>query len=55
VSTPYTKHFSTRQTPQTEAIPGKAMVQNSAGAYAFALDDWARLDRFLCLGIDVKA
>lgn len=46
----YARHFSTVQTPQTEAIPGKPMVQNSAGGFAFAIDDWARLDRFLILG-----
>jgi 60 kDa SS-A/Ro ribonucleoprotein len=26
------------------------MVQNSAGGFAFAIDDWRRLDRFLILG-----
>lgn len=46
----YTKHFGTRETPQTEAIPGKAMVANSEGGYVFAVDDWTRLDRFLILG-----
>jgi 60 kDa SS-A/Ro ribonucleoprotein len=35
-------------TPQTQAIPNT--VANSAGGYAFAIDDWARLDRFLILG-----
>ncbi len=44
------KLFSTRKTPQSQPIPGKAMVANSAGGFAFALDDWARLDRFLILG-----
>lgn len=34
---------------QTEpAAPNQ--VQNSAGGYTFALDDWGRLDRFLILG-----
>lgn len=46
----YRQHYSTRQTPQSEPIPGKAMVKNDAGGYAFGLDDWARLDRFLILG-----
>ena len=46
----FLKHFRTRQTPQTEAIPGSAQVPNSAGGYAFAVDDWARLERFLILG-----
>ena len=39
-----------RQTPQTEPIPGKLMVANSAGGYAFAVDKWRRLTRFLVLG-----
>jgi 60 kDa SS-A/Ro ribonucleoprotein len=46
----YAKHVSTRKTSQQEAIPGKPMVLNSAGGYAFAVDDWQRLDRFLILG-----
>lgn len=48
----YAQHVSTRQTPQSEPIPGKPMVQNSAGGYAFAVDDWTRLQRFLVLGCD---
>jgi 60 kDa SS-A/Ro ribonucleoprotein len=43
-------HYSTRNTPQDEPIPGKAQVKNNAGGYAFAVDDWSRLDRFLVLG-----
>jgi 60 kDa SS-A/Ro ribonucleoprotein len=35
-------------TPQSLPIPRS--VPNAAGGYAFALDDWARLDRFLILG-----
>ena len=50
----YTKHFATRLrrlfTPQSEAIPGTDQVRNSAGGYAFELDPWDRLDRFLILG-----
>jgi hypothetical protein len=49
-ATAYAKHFQTRVTPQTEPIPGKPMVANSAGGYTFAVDDWARLNRFLVLG-----
>ncbi len=37
-------------TAQTLPIPGT--VPNTAGGHAFALDDWARLDRFLVLGSD---
>jgi 60 kDa SS-A/Ro ribonucleoprotein len=44
------KHFRPRQTPQAEPIPGLPMVPNSAGGYAFAVDDWKRLERFLVLG-----
>ena len=35
-------------TPQTLPMPNTA--PNSAGGYSFAVDDWARLDRFLVLG-----
>jgi len=37
-------------TPQNEPIPGSAQVPNSAGGYAWKVDDWARLHRFLVLG-----
>ena len=46
----YTKLFSTKTTPQREAIPGSSQVPNSAGGFTWELDDWARLDRFLVLG-----
>jgi 60 kDa SS-A/Ro ribonucleoprotein len=46
----YTKQVSTKVTPQSEPIPGSTQVVNSAGGYAWSLDDWARLDRFLVLG-----
>ena len=46
----YLKNLGTRQTPQWEPIPGSAQVPNSAGGYAWAVDDWTRLDRFLVLG-----
>lgn len=46
----YAAHVSTRQTPQSESIPGKQQVENSAGGFAFAVDCWTRLDRFLILG-----
>lgn len=45
------QHIRTqRQTPQSQPIPGKFMVANSAGGYAFAVDKWQRLSRFLVLG-----
>lgn len=46
----FTKYFSKQRTPQRMAIPGTAQVPNSAGGYAWAVDDWTRLDRFLVLG-----
>ena len=46
----YGKLFSRKQTPQSEKIPGSAQVPNSAGGFAWAVDDWVRLDRFLVLG-----
>lgn len=42
--------FSTRRTPQSQPIPGTAQVANSARGYAWQVDDWTRLDRFLILG-----
>jgi 60 kDa SS-A/Ro ribonucleoprotein len=47
----YLKIFSridAAATPQSQAIANT--VPNAAGGYAFAIDDWARLDRFLILG-----
>ncbi|QEL15973.1 TROVE domain-containing protein [Limnoglobus roseus] len=44
------KHVSPKVTPQSEPVPGKPTVANSAGGYSFAVDDWKRLDRFLVLG-----
>jgi 60 kDa SS-A/Ro ribonucleoprotein len=50
----FTQHVSTRLrrlvTPQAEAIPDSTQVPNSAGGYAWAVDDWVRLDRFLIFG-----
>lgn len=46
----YTQNFNARKTEQTEPIPGRDMVKNSAGGYVFAVDDWVRLERFLVLG-----
>lgn len=42
--------YGTKQRPQSEPIPGSSQVPNSAGGYAFAVDDWTRLERFLILG-----
>jgi 60 kDa SS-A/Ro ribonucleoprotein len=47
----YHKHYSTRETPQSEPIPGRTdQVKNNAGGYVWAVDDWKRLERFLVLG-----
>lgn len=46
------RHVNVKATPQTEPVPGKAQVQNSAGGFSFALDQWAKLDRFLILGVE---
>ena len=46
----YRALFATRktQTPQTEGLIG--MTENSAGGYAYPVDNWTRLARFLILG-----
>jgi 60 kDa SS-A/Ro ribonucleoprotein len=44
----YATLFSLRRTPQSAPVAGT--VPNSAGGYAFPVDDWVRLDRFLILG-----
>ena len=41
---------STRRTPQSEAIPGAGQVANSAGGFAWEVDAFTRLRRFLILG-----
>lgn len=48
----FQQYFSTRYTPQNQPIPGTAQMPNSAGGYAWALDDWGQLDRFLVLGTE---
>lgn len=50
----FTKHYATRLarlvTPQAEPVPGTAQVPNSAGGYAWPVDEWTRFDRFLIFG-----
>lgn len=46
----YHQHYSTRSTSQDRPIPGKQQVKNTAGGYAFPVDDWTALRRFLILG-----
>ena len=48
----YAKLFNRRATPQSQPIPGSNQVRNSAGGYAWQVDDWVRLDRFLILGAE---
>ena len=48
----YLKRFGTRRVPQTAPIPGSGQARNSAGGYAWAVDDWMRLRRFLILGTE---
>ena len=38
------------RTPQCAPIPGTSQVPNSAGGFAWAVDEWTRLRRFLVLG-----
>lgn len=44
---------SKTRTSQQKPIPGREdeMVENPAGGYSFEADSWARLDRFLVLGV----
>jgi 60 kDa SS-A/Ro ribonucleoprotein len=49
--TNYGRHFSHLATPQQEQARGDQR-QNLAGGYAFVLDLWARLDRWLVLGCE---
>src|SRR5687768_10192600 len=46
----YLKRHGTRRVPQRAPIPGSDQVPNSAGGFAWAVDDWTRLRRFLILG-----
>lgn len=46
--TAFCRPSSVVATPQSDPMPG--MAPNSAGGFAFPVDDWARLDRFLVLG-----
>lgn len=50
--TDYSRHFQTKQTPQSEPIPGTDQVPNSAGGFTWQLDDWGRLNRFLVIGAE---
>jgi 60 kDa SS-A/Ro ribonucleoprotein len=43
-------NFSTRKTPQREAIPGVNQVKNNAGGFVFDIGTFAKFERFLILG-----
>ena len=49
--TRYAEHYSKRETPQNEQADSR-QAANHAGGYAFVVDDWTRLERFLILGAD---
>lgn len=42
--------FSTKKTPQSQPVANKKQVKNNAGGYAFQIDKWKSLDRFLIIG-----
>ncbi len=56
----FTQHVATRlrrfaygiagATPRRDPVPGSAQRPDAAGAYAWRITDWQRLDRFLLLG-----
>lgn len=46
----YANHISNKETPQDEPIPGSGQSENNAGGYAWRVDKWQQLDRFLILG-----
>ncbi len=48
----FTKHYSKKQTDQSQPIPGSGQVRNKAGGYIWSLDPWKLLDRFLILGTE---
>jgi 60 kDa SS-A/Ro ribonucleoprotein len=46
----YLKRHGTRRVPQWVPLPGSRQVPNSAGGFAWSVDDWTMLRRFLILG-----
>ncbi|HEY7981685.1 MAG TPA: TROVE domain-containing protein [Candidatus Eremiobacteraceae bacterium] len=45
-------HGRVAGTPQDQPQTGKEQVKNTGGGFVYALDDWARVDRFLILGAE---
>lgn len=52
MATNYAKQFNRKVTPQSRAIPGSGQTENNAGGYAWEVDCWTQLDRFLILGAE---
>lgn len=48
----YTQAFNTKTTPQSEPVPGKSQVMNSAKGFVFEVNDFTKLERFLILGTE---
>ena len=46
----YLQRINRRRAPQWAPIPGTNQVRTSAGGFAWAIDEWAGLRRFLILG-----
>jgi 60 kDa SS-A/Ro ribonucleoprotein len=46
----YLKRLAQRRAPQSAPIPCSKQVRNNAGGFAWAIDEWTRLRRFLILG-----
>jgi 60 kDa SS-A/Ro ribonucleoprotein len=46
----YLERHGRRRVPQSAPIRGAGQVPNSAGGFAWEVDDWTRLRRFLILG-----
>ena len=46
----YLNKHRTRRVAQWVPLPGSTQVSNSAGGFAWGVDDWTRLRRFLVLG-----
>ena len=46
----YLKRMRRRRPPQSAPLAGSGQVPNSAGGFAWAVDGWTRLRRFLILG-----
>ncbi len=46
----YSKIINFFKTPQSQPIPGSDQKPNNAGGFAWEVDRWNLLDRFLILG-----